>query len=557
MAKFNKGPVKSATTSVIVTENTPSGTGHQGGPGYLRGDAKSELFLLGVANLVGEDTFYEGGGNRDTRYRELIRKVAVEDPQWVVAFLTWLRGEGNMRSAPLVGAAEFVKARLDHPTDMGVVRVGERPGFGGIYASDGLNRKVVAAVCQRADEPGELLAYWISNYGRNVPKPVKRGVADAATRLYHEYSLLKYDTASHSVRFGDVIDLTHPSPRPDAARWQGDLFAYALDRRHSREKDVPESLGMIRANTALRKQAEPQTWLDPQTLKAAGMTWEDALSAVGSKVDKAQLWAAMIPSMGYMALLRNLRNFEQAGVSDAVLNGVAARLADAEQVKRSRQFPFRFLAAHQATGASLRWGWPLEQALNASLANVPALDGCTLILVDRSGSMWGPVSEKSGLNNADTAALFGTALALRARKATLVQYDGAWSEISLVKGASVLKTLEQFGGGGGTNTVGAVQANFVPGTHTRVVVLTDEQPGVFGGYYGVGYRMSANADVFAPVPPHVPCYTWNLVGYQKGHAPSGGKNRHTFGGLTDASFRTITLLEAGRNGTWPWENTAD
>jgi hypothetical protein len=50
-------------------------------------------------------------------------------------------------------------------------------------------------------------------------------------------------------------------------------------------------------------------------------------------------------------------------------------------------------------------------------------------------------------------------------------------------------------------------------------------------------------------------YTWNLAGYQAGHAPSGGRNRHTFGGLTDAAFGMVRLLECGLNAEWPWEQT--
>ena len=62
-------------------------------------------------------------------------------------------------------------------------------------------------------------------------------------------------------------------------------------------------------------------------LRAAGLTWEDVLSLVGSKVDKAQLWSALAPSMGYMALLRNLRNMDEAGVSDDVAAAAAAKAA--------------------------------------------------------------------------------------------------------------------------------------------------------------------------------------------------------------------------------------
>ena len=52
----------------------------------------------------------------------------------------------------------------------------------------------------------------------------------------------------------------------------------------------------------------------------------------------------------------------------------------------ARQFPIRFLSAFKEA-PSLRWAWPLEQALQHSLANVPQLPGRTLVLVDVSGSM--------------------------------------------------------------------------------------------------------------------------------------------------------------------------
>jgi hypothetical protein len=47
-------------------------------------------------------------------------------------------------------------------------------------------------------------------------------------------------------------------------------------------------------------------------------------------------------------------------------------------------------------------------------------------------------------------------------------------------------------------------------------------------------------------------YTWNLAGYRFGHGPSGVGLRHTFGGLTDAGFGMIPLLEAGQAGHWPF-----
>jgi hypothetical protein len=260
---------------------------------------------------------------------------------------------------------------------------------------------------------------------------------------------------------------------------------------------------------------------------------------VNERLTSAEQWECLIPHMGYMALLRNLRSFDDAGVSDEVAVQVMARLTDPEQVARSRQFPMRFLSAFKAA-PSLRWAQTLEQALNLSLGNVPELKGNTLILVDRSGSMtYGMLSGRSTLTYADGAAVFGAALAVRSENADLVEF-GTWHRpVAFRKSESVLKIVGRFGDMGGTNTAEAVRANLRP-KHTRVVILTDEQ--AWGGHYG--------GDPVGVVPANIPVFTWNLAGYRAAHGPSGTGNRHAFGGLTDQAFRMIPLIEAGAKGDW-------
>lgn len=530
MGKFNKPATRPAVSSPVVSEAVPSGQTFEGAAGYAR-DARSELYLLAVSSMGGEASFYETAKERDSRYAQLARHVAVEDLPWLAGFLPWLRAEANMRTAPLVAAAEATKARLDAKLNGGT-------------------RALVASVLQRADEPGELLAYWASAYGRAIPKPVKRGIADAVNRLYTERALLKYDTGSHGYRFGDVIELAHPAT---VHGWQGDLFKHALDRRHNRDNPVPGSLTVIRANAALRKRAaeDPAALLGGDALKAAGMTWEDALSLAGPKVSKRDLWTALIPSMGYMALIRNLRNFDDAGIPDGVAEQVTKRLVDPEQVARSRQFPFRFLAAYRAA-ASLRWAYPLERALNLSLGNVPALKGRTLVLVDRSPSMWYQrFSEHSTMPWADAAAVFGAAVALRAEHADLAEFGIENGPVAFRRAESVLKVVERFRQLGGTDIPSAVK-RFYQG-HDRVVIVTDEQtrPGWLpSNGWGYGGMQETRTDDL--IPQNVPLYLWNFGGYRHGATPSGHGSRHTFGGLTDAAFRLIPLLEAGRDAAWPW-----
>jgi len=506
MAKFNRqAPVRIRTA--------------EGAPGFPR-EPRAELFLLGVSLMVGEDTFYEGAAERDVRFRALVAQVAVADPEWFAGFVRWLRTGALVRSASVVAALEGARAQV----------------AAGIPGS----RSVVDAALQRADEPGEALAYWLGRHGRALPKPVKRGIADAAVRLFHERSLLKYDADGRPVRFGDVIDLTHPTARDER---QGDLFKHALDRRHKRDNPVPSSLTVLTARAALMALPVDQrrAVTDPEVLGAAGMTWE-ALAGWRQTTMDAAAWESIIPGMGYLALLRNLRNFDQAGVSDVVAETVAARLADPGEVARSRALPMRFLSAYNAA-PSLRWAYPLEKALQQALANVPALGARTLILIDTSGSMTSGFSRDGTLRCWDAATVFGLALAARARDATVVSFSDGTKVFPARAGESVLAAVRRFKAdgyffGSGTNTERAVREHYAG--HDRVVILTDEQ----AHWHGAG-------DVTAAVPAHVPVYTWNLAGYRAGHAPVAGA-RFTFGGLSDAAFRMIPLIEEGSRERWPF-----
>lgn len=524
MAKFNTVDKRKRQplSGPIATKETPTGTTYNGAPGYEYATL-SELFLLACSNMVGEDTFYENGKLRDARYVSLIYQAVNEGHSaWVARFLPWLRNVANMRSAAIVGAIEAARAMKDR----------EIPG----------GRQLINAVLTRADEPGEALAYYTSNYGRSIPKPIKRGVADAIERLYTEFNTLKYDTASKGYRFGDVIELTHPSPGLD----KGDLFKYLLARGHRREDvDIPDSLSTIIANEALRRDVAkvPELLLNATRLQRAGMTWEAAKSLAGDKVSNKDFWEIMIPNMGFMALLRNLRNFDEAGISGDMSNVVIQKLTDPFEVARSRQLPMRFLSAYRNVPSN-RWAQPLETALGLCLNNLPTFTGRTLILIDTSSSMYDPMSGKSKLMRQDAAAMFGLALAARCHEADVVSFAGSTRVFPKVKGESLLKGIDRFGKGyfigGGTATTAAVQTHYR--NHDRVVILTDEQADT---HYG-------NVNPFARVPTDKMAITFNLAGYKFGHAPVGTAYRITIGGLSDAAFTLLPALEGRAQGLWPF-----
>jgi hypothetical protein len=539
MAKFNTVQTRTRVNSPLTTERTASGKTYEGHPGYAR-DVRSELFLLAISNFVGENTFYEKAADRDNRYVGLVRQATLEHPEWTADFLKWLRTEGNMRSASIVGAAEYAYAR----------REAKLPGV----------RKVIDSVLLRADEPGELVAYWYANHGRTFSGGLQRGVGDALLRLGTEANYLKYGE-SGAYTWDRLLNLAHPgegntgTPRRKHGRsnqkirgqWQHDLFGHIIKSRYEKGAEIPEALGTLTRRQALMKLPvdERRAALEPLRLKEAGMTWEALAGWLQGPMDK-DAWESIIPNMGIMALIRNLRNFDEAGVSTEVANQVCVRIADPEQVARSRQLPYRWLSAYREV-ANDRWKVPLGLALDAAVHNIPKLTGRTLILVDTSASMTQTAySARSKMMPVHAAALFGVALAHKcgSENVDLHGFASGTFHHPVPAGGSVLATVNTFSNrigevGHGTETAASLHATYKG--HDRVVILTDEQ--AFGGWRG---------NVSDQVPANIPIYAFNLQGYEKGMLPGEG-NRHQLGGLTDHVFKMIPMLEAGRDGNWPWE----
>ena len=86
------------------------------------------------------------------------------------------------------------------------------PGQSGRFST--IVKAKISKLLDRAEDPQETLDY---SYEKQLQllQNVKRGVADAARRLYTERAALRYDGLSRQVRMADVIELTHPQPRDD------------------------------------------------------------------------------------------------------------------------------------------------------------------------------------------------------------------------------------------------------------------------------------------------------------------------------------------------------
>lgn len=511
MARFaQRQPI--APRGVLRSSEVSTRT-HEGGAAFVD-EPFTQLFLAASTTFL-DKTFYEDEAAREQRIRQLAEDCTRSMPDDVAGLAAWLRTRGNLRSVPIVVACAYV-------------------------AAGGPNgRAVIASVLQRADEPAELIHYWRSAYKRSLPKAVKKGVADAVARLYDERAVAKWDSPSRPLRFADVIELVFQRPAADDA--QSRLFKYLLDERHHGDGVIdPELMPNLAEVKAFHSVPTEQrrAWLKTNRLPRVA-TWEDIAGWYPHETKgtvSAVAWGAAIPRMGVMALVKNLRNFDIAGIDAAARQQVIAKITNPDDIRASQVFPFRFLQAWKELG-SMHWGGALEQALAASIENVPSWSGRTLVLLDGSGSMQGQLG-KTNLCRFEVAQLFAITLALRSA-ADVIAYSGPSEavRIDVRPSDSVLRHCTSFTGPGrGTHTWSALAQHYDPARHDRVVILTDGQ--VDG---------SDRADT-SHVRPRKGVMIWDLAGY-------GNAMRPGFigmGGFNDAAWSVVPLRDWAGEGRWPW-----
>src|SRR5579859_1341786 len=296
-----------------------------------------ELYTA-VATAGLSDKFYESAAGGITRIRELIRR---NDPAFVARLAVYAREQMHLRSIPIVLAVELAYT----------------------HSGDHLVSKLIHRVVQRADEITALLSCYAQaneRYGvkklNRLSKQVQKGLVGAFNK-FDEYQFAKYNRKT-AVTFRDALFLVHPKAKDDV---QQTIF----------DKIVKDEL------------ETPYTW--EVELSAIGR--QEFASEDGKQAAIRTKWEELIYSgrLGYMALLRNLRNILQAGVGAEAINKVCTTLADARAVANSRQLPFRFLSAYREV-KEIESGYAgqlldaLEAAVLESAQNIAGYDAATKVV---------------------------------------------------------------------------------------------------------------------------------------------------------------------------------
>ena len=286
-----------------------------------------------------------------------------------------------------------------------------------------LLQTLLPAIIQRPDEMSELLAIYWKDGRCPLASGLKRGLAATFPR-FNEYQLAKWNR-DDAIKLRDVLFLCHAKPQSAA-------------------------------------QAETWKKLIDGTLKAAD-TWEVALSA---GKDKKATWERLLSEgkLGDIATLMNLRNMLAVGVNEDLIR---ARLA--KGIKWA--LPFRFITAARYAP---RLEPSLESAMLGALADAEKLPGRTVLLVDVSGSMNYPLSDRGETTRIDAAC--GLAILVReiAEDCAIYTFSDQLVECPSRRGFALRDSINSSQHHRGTYLGEAlVQLPLRPSD--RLVVITDEQ----------------------------------------------------------------------------------
>ncbi len=424
-------------------------------------------------------------GDNSPEMEKLIPEVIQQDAEFVSKLAVYARRVFNMRSV-----SHVLTAYLAHEP-----------------AGKPFVRKTVKGIALRGDDLTEILSFYLATFGKPIPQSLLKGIADVLCG-FDEYTLAKYAGKKKAVKMKDLIILSHPKPKDDK---QSDLWKRCIEDR-----------------------------------LATPTTWETELSQNGNT---AEVWENLIESgkVGYMALLRNLRNIINANPSN--IEKVFQTIENPEAVKRSRQLPFRFLSAYTQIReiAGSRALDALERAVDTSVENMPKINGTTVIAIDVSGSMTWEISAKSQMKCSDIAILLGMIANRLCENCIVYTFDTEIKKLAVSGKSGILySALNTNVSGGGTN-IGLPFEQMIADKikADRIIVLSDNVCNSGVTWYNKKtvqtladeYRKESGCDIWV--------HAIDLQGY--GTQQFHGKKTNIIAGWSEKIFDFINLAEQGEN----------
>jgi 60 kDa SS-A/Ro ribonucleoprotein len=294
--------------------------------------------------------------------------------------------------------------------------------------------------------------------GRFGRKGLSHALQKAVQRWLNEASVgtLLAASVGNDPSLRDVLRLARPTPTDGARRA---LFGWLTGRpveswAPATAADLPEEARALEAYRAAESAKEQVA-----VLESARFRWDLLADAAKGPT----VWKAIALQMGAQALRMNLNTLLRHEVfkDPEMVDYAAGRIADAEEVRKSRQFPYQYLAAYLNADPALPSALTdaLGTAAEIACGSVPELPGPVVIGLDVSGSMSSAVTGYRGrgatskVRCVDVAALFAAAVLRRNPDSLLVPFDDRTHTADVDPSEPVLRLAGRLAayGGGGTN----------------------------------------------------------------------------------------------------------
>lgn len=363
----------------------------------------------------------------------------------------------------------------------------------------------------------------------------------------------------------DIFRMARPTPKDNAQRA---LFGWLTDKETEKwapatEADLPQEVQSLIAF----RQADTAE-MQALVLGDLSARWDLLADAAKGPL----VWKGIARQMGHQALRMNLNTLLRHGVfrngggqqDQEMVDYVAARLSDPEEIRRSRQFPYQYLAAYLNASAEIpqKIKAALHEAAEIACGNIPELPGPVVIGLDTSGSMSCPVTGGRGhgattaMRCVDVAALFAAAILRKNPDSLIVPFDTQAYDVRIDPSDSILslsERLAKFGGGGTDCSIPLQTANasYAERAFVGCVLVSDNESWVGTGRHGSTAVMTEwqkfvqNQKRLGSHDPKLVCI--DIQPYGSTQAPERDDILN-IGGFSDAVFNVVTSYLTGDAG---------
>lgn len=273
-------------------------------------------------------------------------------------------------------------------------------------------------------------------------------------------------------------------------------------------------------------------------------------------------WIGIAKNASWQTTRMNLNAFARHGVLDSkgMVHLLAHRLADPDQVRRAKVFPYQllvaFLNADKAVPGDLREA--LQDAMETAIGNVPEIAGKVVICPDVSGSMQCSVTGyRKGVTSRvrciDVAALVAAAFLRKNRDARVLPFEVNVVDVRLNPRDSVMTNATKLAnvGGGGTNCSAPLATLNAEKATADLVVFVSDNESWADPRANRGTAMMAEWEKLKARNPKARLVCIDLVPNTTTQAPDR-KDILNIGGFSDTVFDLVAAFAAGADGTDHW-----